>query len=187
MDLVVEPTTRLRRHVPDLVELRGRVDAVPDAFAHVSLYLAGVGAAGDLAPEPLGVQAKLPGVRHQGVEVEAGRGPQQELVHLPELALGSGGLGCLGGQFGVRVQLRDREVPEHEQDRARVQVEHPVHVPVRTPAERALVVAVLQDRDGRSGRPERVVVGGDFRRGGVLQFRLLVDGSGGIQGRSGSS
>src|SRR5581483_8201997 len=41
------------------VELRGGVDAVPDAFPHVLLDPRGVGAAGHLLAEPLEVQVQV--------------------------------------------------------------------------------------------------------------------------------
>jgi len=88
-------------------------------------------------------------------------------------AAGGGRLGRLGGLLRVRVQLRDGEVPEREPDRTRIQLEHPADVPGRAAAERALVVAVLQNRDGCPARPEHVVIGGDFRHREILQLRLL--------------
>src|SRR5690242_54391 len=54
------------------VELRGGVDAVPEALLHVPLDLRGVGAVGDLLAEPVQVQAEVAGVSQQGIQVEAG-------------------------------------------------------------------------------------------------------------------
>src|SRR2546423_11275332 len=54
------------------VELRGGVDAVPDALPHVLLDLRGVGGAGDLLAELVQVQPEVAGVPQQRVQVEDG-------------------------------------------------------------------------------------------------------------------
>src|ERR1041385_1831808 len=58
------------------VELRGGVDAVPDALLHVLLDLRGVGGAGDVLAELVQVQPEVAGVPQQRVQVEAGGGTQ---------------------------------------------------------------------------------------------------------------
>src|SRR5215831_5042332 len=103
------------------------------------------------------------GVAHQRVKVQAGRGPQQELVHCPEFPLRRGCLRRFGGLLRVRMQLRNGEVPEGEPDHVRVTVEQPVHVSCGTPAIRALVVAVLGDAHGRARRAKYMVVRRDYR------------------------
>src|SRR6185437_11566447 len=90
----------------------------------------GIGLAGEVAAEPGGIQAHLDGVATQRIDVEPG-GRLQQLVHLPELALGGGGLSRLGGLLRVWVKLRDREITEYELHRAWVAVEQQVHVPGR--------------------------------------------------------
>src|SRR6516164_3769846 len=67
--------------------------------------------------ELCGVQADRLRAAPQRAGVQFGVGLQQQLVHLPELPLGGGRLGRLGGLLRVRVELCDGEVAEHEADR----------------------------------------------------------------------
>ena len=82
---------------------------------------------------------------------------EQQVVHVPEPALRAG---CLGGQRGAQgsmVNLGEREVPECEPQVVR---QHPlqlVHHAMGGAAERALVVAVLDERDRRGGGAVNVV------------------------------
>ncbi len=63
--------------------------------------------------EPADCKIQALGIAEERVEVEPGRGPQQELVHLAELPLGSCRIGALGGLFYMRVQWRDREATKN--------------------------------------------------------------------------
>ena len=74
-----------------------------------------------------------------------------------------GRLGRLGRHDGVRVHLAEREVAEHEAHARAQAAQHALHDRVRGAAVRALVVAVLDQRDGRRRVAERVVVGSDGR------------------------
>src|SRR5580658_2432765 len=94
---------------------------------------------------------------------------EQQLVHLPELALLRGGLGRLRGLLGVRMDLGDREVPEDKPDLRRVPVEHAVDVAERAPAVRALIVTVLQDRHRGIDRAADVVRWRHLRPGELVQ------------------
>jgi hypothetical protein len=91
------------------VKLRRGVDAVPDALSHIALHTCRVGIAGDLADEPAGIKVDPLGVAHQRVKVQAGRGPQQELVHCPEFPLRSGCLGRFGGLLRARYMVVRRD------------------------------------------------------------------------------
>ena len=112
----------------------------------------GVDAAAQLVGEPVDVEAELAGVadeirRHQRVLVL-----EQQVVHLPELALRRRRLGRLGRELGVRVDVGERQVAE---DVAQVVAElrHDLaHDRLGAAAEGALEVAVLDERDGRARR-----------------------------------
>ena len=81
---------------------------------------------------------------------------EQEVVHLPERALVGGGLGGLGGELGVRVDVVERQVPPDVADVAEVAKEL-ADDRLRLPAVGALEVAVLDERDRRVERPANVV------------------------------
>ena len=81
---------------------------------------------------------------------------EQQVVHLPERALGGGGLGGLGGELGVRVHVAQRQVPPDVADVAEV-AQQLADDRLGLAAVRALEVAVLDDGDRRVGRPADVV------------------------------
>ena len=116
-----------------------------------------VDVAAELVPEALDVELELLGVAtkvdgFQGVLVL-----QQGVVHLPEVALGAGGLGRLGGYLGMRMHVGEREVtPDVTQVIAEGDQQLPDHTLGLT-AVRALVVAVLEERDWRVGRAADMV------------------------------
>jgi hypothetical protein len=149
--------------VPVDVKLRRGVHPVPDAFLDIALYPVRVRAADDLVAEPVSLQPDPRRVADQGLEIELRRGPQQELVHLPEFALRGGRLSGFRSLLRVGVKLRNGEVPEDEPDQAGEPLKQPVHVACRAPAVRAFIVAVLDDGHGRVGWAEKVVLGRDHR------------------------
>ena len=110
-----------------------------------------------VAGEAVDVQLQLGGVAEQVLVIELRVLLEQQIVHLPEGTLRAGRLGRLGRVLGMRVQLGDREVPEREPHVLGVPVDELAHVARRRPAERALVVAVLDDLDARRRRPAHVV------------------------------
>src|SRR6267142_1769030 len=73
----------------------------------------------------------------------------EKVVHLPELPLHRGRLGGFGGARRARVRLRQREIPEHEAHAPAQDLLHFLHNRIGTPAVRALVVAILDERHGR--------------------------------------
>ena len=96
--------------------------------------------------EALDVEAELSGVPEQVGEAEVVLAGEQQVVHLPEDALGRGGLGSLGGQLGLRVDVGQRKVPP---DVADVGVgEERTHDGLRLTAVRTLEVPELDDGDG---------------------------------------
>jgi len=149
--------------VPVDVKLRRGVHPVPDAFLDIALYPVRVRPVDDLIAEPLSLQSDPRGVADQGLEIELRRGPQQELVHLPEFALRGARLRGFRSLLRVRVKLRNGKVPEDEPDQAGEPLQQPVHVACRAPAVRAFIVAVLDDGHGRVCRAENVVLGSDHR------------------------
>ena len=107
--------------------------------------------------EPLDVEAELAGVADEVLDSSRSWWREQEVVHLPEAPLRARRLGRLGGELGVVVHVGERQVAE---DVAQVVAEALVqlaHDAGRAAAERALEVAVLDERQRRVGRPADVV------------------------------
>src|SRR5437868_14730142 len=75
----------------------------------------------------------------------------EQVVHLPEAALQRRGLGRLRRADRVRMDLREREVAEDESQVVAQRLLEALDDAVGAPAVRALVVAVLHQRDGRAG------------------------------------
>ena len=71
---------------------------------------------------------------------------KEQLVHVPEPALERGGLGRGSRCEGVRVDLRERKVPEGEADVAAQSLLDAFDLSKRLPRVRAFVVAVLDDQ-----------------------------------------
>jgi hypothetical protein len=65
----------------------------------------------------------------------------------------------------MRVELRDRKIAEHKPDRVRVAVKQQVHVPGRTSAVGALVVAIFDNRHWSVCKPAHVTVSCNLRCG----------------------
>ncbi len=74
---------------------------------------------------------------------------EQQVVHLPELALSAGRFGGLRGVHGMRMRRLDREVAEDEADATAEPLEHELDRGRGLFAGGALEVAVLDDGDGR--------------------------------------
>ncbi len=94
---------------------------------------------------------------------------QQQVVHLPELAVGGGGLGSLRRKLRVRVDVVERQVTPHVAQIAEIGQQLAHHL-LRLPAVGALEVAVLDQRDRRVVRSADVVA-------------LDVDGDGQVDDR----
>ena len=82
---------------------------------------------------------------------------EQPVVHLPERALRRRRLRRLGRHLGVRVDVGERKVPPDVAQLVAERVEQLADDDLRLPAVRALVVAVLDERDGRGLRAADVV------------------------------
>ena len=89
-------------------------------------------------------------------------------MHLPEPSLDAGCLGRLGRELGARVDVVQRQVPPHVAEVAEVG-EQLADDGLGLPAERALEVAVLDERHRRLERAADVVVLGVDRDGEVDQ------------------
>lgn len=76
----------------------------------------------------------------------------------PEGILRGGSLRCLGSRLGAEVHVGERQVPPHVAHVGEV-AQQLADLGFRPPAERALEVAVLHDRDRRTQRPPDVVTG----------------------------
>lgn len=101
----------------------------------------------DFQPERVGIADKV--VFLQGVLAL-----KEQVMHLPEATLGRRALGGLGGALGVRVNLRQREVPKHQPKLVAQLGKKVIKHRMCGPAVRAFKVAVLDegDRRGRSPR-----------------------------------
>ena len=102
-----------------------------------------------VVPEAVLVEADLPRVRAQLREQQRVLVPDQQVVHLPEPSLRRGGLGGLGCELRVRVDVGERQVPP---DVAHVVLAVPEQIcdrDLRVAAVGALVVAVLEQRHRR--------------------------------------
>src|SRR5690349_9364904 len=145
--------------VPHAVdEESGRsIDAALHAAHEVIPHFGAVRTGVERAAETVGIEAQLPGVFDQVVILERELPLEQPVVHLPERALRTGGLGRLGGVLGLGVDLRQREVAEDKpQPRAELLL-HFLHDRVGVTAVRALEIAVLHHGERRILCPARVI------------------------------
>ena len=148
-----------RALVPHAVDEERRRAAHPaglgggDVLAHPR----GEGPPPQLPGEPAQVQPEGGGVVEQLPRLELVLVREQPVVHRPEGTLGAGGLDGLGGQFGVRVDVGQRQVPE---DVAQVVAEPAAQLGEDAggpAAERALDVAELDELQRGADRPAHVV------------------------------
>src|SRR6202034_338552 len=64
--------------------------------------------------ESLAVEPEVASVGDQVAQLEAVLMAQEQVVHLPERALGSSGFGGLGGELGVGVDVAQRQGAPHQ-------------------------------------------------------------------------
>jgi hypothetical protein len=86
---------------------------------------------------------------------------EQCVVHLPEPSLRTRCLCGFGSVLRVRMRLRERKMTEHESEAI---VHHSPHILddwMRTPAMRALEIAVLDERHRRCPRSDGVILFAD--------------------------
>jgi hypothetical protein len=95
-------------------EGRRAVHAAPDSADEVLAHARGVRALLEVGDEPLDVEAERLRVADQVARAQAVLVLEQEVVVLPEAALRARGLGGLGRLAGVRMDLREWEVPVGE-------------------------------------------------------------------------
>src|SRR6202034_738231 len=88
----------------------------------------------------------------------------QRVVHLPELAMSRGGFGGLCGMFGVGMHFGQRKIPKDETKFISKPALNFVNYRSRFAAERALVVAVFEQRD-RGCRGTANVIAGAYGQG----------------------
>src|SRR6516165_4368718 len=82
---------------------------------------------------------------------------EQQVMHLPELALPSGTFRCLSGTEGMRMRLLQRKVPESEPHAAGETLEQQLHRRLRLFAVRAFEVAVLDHGGDGMRRSDHVI------------------------------
>ncbi len=101
----------------------------------------------------LGLQRVLPQARGLQVQLVL----EEEIVHLPELALRARRLGGLGRELGVRMHFHERELPEHEAHPVPEVLEQHFHGGISLAARRALEIPVFDDGHFRRRRPQEVI------------------------------
>ena len=111
-------------------------------------------------PEAVEVEAERLGVARQVVRLQLVLMVEQPVVHRPERALLARRLGRLGGDLRVRVHVVERQVAPDVAQVVAERVEQLADGDLGLPAVRALVVAVLDERDRRVGRAADVVARG---------------------------
>ena len=114
------------------------------------------GALAESVGEPLDVEPELLGVANEILRLQLVLVGEEQVVHLPERALVGGGLARLGRELGGQVDVVQRQVAPDVLQVA-VAGEQLADDGLGLPAERALEVAVLDDRDRRVVGPTRVV------------------------------
>src|SRR5712691_6420753 len=86
-------------------ERRRAGDAAEVSRVDVLGYSAGAPAPGEVVAEPAGVDAGVAGVADQVAHEQGVLVAQQQVIHRPERALVGGGLGGLGSELGVGVDI----------------------------------------------------------------------------------
>src|SRR5207249_6123790 len=145
--------------VSHAVDKKGRrpVDAAGDAAAEVFPHPGLVHAAAELFAKPCDIETQVASVLDQILAVEGELPLEEAVVHLPELALRTRRFGGLRGVLRVRMAFAQREVPIHEAQAASHLLLDRFDDGVRAAAVRALVVAVLDQRNGRIRRALDVI------------------------------
>jgi hypothetical protein len=138
---------------------RAEVDPQGDRLAAMLGPRPAEGAEVEVVEEARHVEAERLGVRLEAGPVEAGLA-EQAPVHGPELALGAGGEGGLGGTLGVEEAGRG-QAAEDDPEVVAVVLEQVLQDLGGARAGRAGVVGVDDDRDERLGAALEVVIGGE--------------------------
>jgi hypothetical protein len=73
----------------------------------------------DVLTESLAVEPEVAGVADQVAQLEAVLVAQEQVMHFPERALGSGGIRGLGGELGMGVNVVEWQVLPHVPGRHR--------------------------------------------------------------------
>ncbi len=138
-------------------EGRGGVDAAAHAAGDIFLNAGGIIVGGELKGDMVGVQCEIAGVGYQMFLLELLGMLKQEVVHLPEFALGCGSFGGLGGEPRLGMELGEREVAKGESKDVAVAGLDLFNDSEGGAAMGALVIAVLDELDFGSGRPLHMV------------------------------
>jgi len=112
----------------------------------------------------LDVELKSRGVKQQRAPVECLLIFEQHVVHRPEPSLGARGLGRFGGLNGVRVYLRQREMPVHEAQRLSHFHSHVFNDRIGGTAVWTFEISVLDERKRRIQRSPNVIEFGHRHR-----------------------
>src|SRR5918997_451448 len=151
-------------------EGRGPTHPASQAAPQVFTHPARVGVLLHLPPEPPDVEPDLLRVGSEVRVLEPPARVEEPVVHLPELSLGRGGFGGLGGGLGVGVDAGEREDTEDEAQTVAETLPQPPYYSVRPHGVGAVVVAVLHEGQRRVGRSAHAVP--------ITNRRVQLDGSG---------
>jgi hypothetical protein len=135
-------------------------DPAPQAAEVVVVDPSGVDALPKLAVEALEVEAYGLCVAPKLGVAQLELVGEEAIVHLPEPALGAGGLGRLGRGAGAGMEVHHRHVAEGEAKAIAVATEQLAHDRIGVAAVRALEVAVLDQRHERSRPAAQVIARG---------------------------
>ena len=114
-------------------------------------------AAENLFAETIDVELQLCGMNQQVLVLQLMLTLEEEVVHLPEAALGSGCLGCLSRPLREGMHVVTREVTENETHLIREVFDDLTDQMVGPSASRALELAVLDKRHRRDPSPTNMV------------------------------
>jgi hypothetical protein len=115
----------------------------------------GVDVSAQLVTEPVTVESLLLGITEQVIDAQVALPGEQQVVHGPELPLGCGSFGGLGGDLRLRMDVGERQVAPHE---ANVVVHEQLpHDALGLSAVRTLEISILDHGHRRALRPSDVV------------------------------
>src|SRR5947208_3489643 len=141
---------------------RGSVDAAANAAEEILAHSGGVAVFRKILRKRLELYPYRARVGQQVLGAEPILMVEDHVVHLPEAVLRSCCYGRLGGLERMRVDLAQREVSVGEAKVVAERLLQRLHDGMRRAAERALVVAVLDEGDGRGLRADDMISVADW-------------------------
>src|SRR3984957_761628 len=139
------------------------VHSAPHSAAKILAHSLEVGTRLHLLDESRYVEMKRARVPHQVFIFQRVLILVEQVVHLPELALSAGSLRRLSGMLGMRMRLREREIPKNKPHLVAEALLQRLHHRRRFVAVGTFVVPVFDQRDRRLRRSLHVIVRADRR------------------------